>query len=357
MRLAGLWGIYRINDLSIRIPRYRYSRESSYLLDEFRLPVPGFEWLPVPSFTSYWIVFDLGLLLLALLFTVGLFTRVVAPLLAAVFLYWTLLSQFFYYHHMATFLVVFVVMAFSDCGQFYSLDSLLKAKKADRSDKSILPIRQLQVFVTLLYLFSLLAKLNQGWFSGLVLESMSLIGAIKGIFAPTIFSIVSFQVASWFTILSEFFLVFGLWFSSLRPFALLVGLFLHIGIDATMGVATFSYQMFALYLVFLWPKARSTSFYFLESSRYGIYFARLGRLLDWIFRIQWKAVSSSGEVGEVVNAREFESRKIAVSTPEGSVRYGLYAVAETLYRLPLTFPLGVSLLAWCKLLALVRGVR
>ncbi len=253
MRLCGVWGIYRINNLPFKFPIKRFASESSYMLEAFRFPIPLFEWLPVPSFFFYRLIFEWGMLFLAILFTIGLFVRIVAPVLTVTLLYWTLLSQFFYYHHMATFLLVFLVMGFTNCWQYYSLDSYLFKKKAANKRYPILPIRLLQVFISIIYFFSLLAKLNSAWFQGEVLESMHYIGSIKGIFSPIIFKYVSFRALSLFTIFAEAFLIFGLWHKKTRFLAMLIGFMFHIGIDATMGVATFSYQILALYIIFMPP--------------------------------------------------------------------------------------------------------
>lgn len=144
---------------------------------------------------------------------------------------------------MATFLVVITVLACSNCWQYYSLDAYLFREKIDRCKLTIFPIRQLQVFVSLLYLFSWIAKLNHGWFSGEILESMHYVHTIKGVFAKFFFSFIPYKAATGFTLFAEGFLIFALWFKQTRLLAIFVGVIFHLSLDATMGVATFSYQM------------------------------------------------------------------------------------------------------------------
>ena len=65
-----------------------------------------------------------------------------------------------------------------------------------------------------------------------------------------------------FTVFAEGLLVFGLWFPRLRRFTILIGIMLHLGIDLTIGVATFSMQLMALYIVFIYPESKMNTVYY-----------------------------------------------------------------------------------------------
>lgn len=94
------------------------------MLDTFYLPYPLTRWLPLPD-AWWWDRIEEATLVLAIFMTVGLFTRVVTPLLALLFTYSFLLSQWNSYHHMLVFVWVLWILALSDCGRHFSLDALL----------------------------------------------------------------------------------------------------------------------------------------------------------------------------------------------------------------------------------------
>lgn len=344
LKHIGIWGLYRINEIRAQFPIYNFSSEEQYSLNAFYMPVPGFEWLPVPSYELYCIMFDAGIMFLALFLAAGLFTRLVSILLAFLYLYWTLLSQFFYYHHAITFLVTLLILAGSNCGRSYSLDAYLAGPERKKTTGSIFPIRQLQIFISILYFFSFLAKCNSGWWSGTVPGSMYDLGSIKGIWSGIIFKYISFQFVGISTILIEAFLIFGLWFRLTRPLALFLGVFFHLAIDATMGVVTFSYQMLALYLVFLCPQSKATVLYLPDSVKNQRY-CRILNLLDWLRRLELRLISSDQKKNypEFSQTENGSQLTLLLKTPEGEILQGRKALAELLYRLPLTFPLGCFL--------------
>ena len=78
MRATRFYGLHRIDRFKAEIPRYEYSESSIYGPD-FAMPWPFLEWVPSPNLWLYNRI-DEVLLVLAALVTVGLFTRVVVPL-------------------------------------------------------------------------------------------------------------------------------------------------------------------------------------------------------------------------------------------------------------------------------------
>lgn len=225
-----------------------FTSESSYFLDEFAGLYQGFSWLPVPSFEQY--VFIEHILIIAtILFIIGLFTRVVGPLTFILFLYIFMLSQFFFLHNSFGMAIVLLILGFSSSGNHYSLDAYFKTKKQE--NKVVLPIRLIQVLVTILYVFSAINKLNPGWFNGHVLEALYLNGVMSGPVTTVVLSFISFKILSFATIIVQIFLPIGLWIKKIRYFVIIIGILFHLSTLAMMGVTNFSLLMIVLLLSFI----------------------------------------------------------------------------------------------------------
>ncbi|MCA9438403.1 MAG: hypothetical protein KC978_21640, partial [Candidatus Omnitrophica bacterium] len=95
------------------------------------------------------------------------------------------------------------------------------------------------------------SKLNHGWLSGKIFDVFKESGSFYGHISPWILDHFSYQALGLITVGTEIFLVFGLWIPRVRILAILAGVGLHLGIDSMMGVGSFSYQMIALYVAFL----------------------------------------------------------------------------------------------------------
>lgn len=248
-------GIHNVSNMRFYFPRAHFDKPSKYFLDGYRLPVPGWDWLPVPTFSQFYVI-DVALLVLGVLFTLGLAFRIVGPALALLYAYVFLLSQFFYHHHAMLLVLTLLVLGFSPAAQRYSLDAWLFSRGKARPDRSVLPIRLLQVTVSVLYFFSFAAKLNEGWWTGQIIRVFDESGAISRDFGPWVLERFSPPFLSRFTLLAEGFLVLGLWLPRVRWAAIALGVALHLGIDMLMAVRTFSLQMLALYILFMIPAQR-----------------------------------------------------------------------------------------------------
>ena len=304
-KLTGFHNLQYIGDLKFRFTKHTFYKEKDFYLDGFSNPVPGFDWLPTPSFLQYQAIEDI-LFVCAIFFIIGFFTRFFGVLIAVTYTYLFLISQFSYHHHFMNFVVVLLILGFSNCSDHYSLDSLINKK--DYLKRKILPIRLIQVFISIVYLFSFIQKLNFSWFSGDMILLFLSQGSIKGDFADLVNSAFNIEFLSsyknyfWrllgpFTIFSEGLLIFGLWVVKLRRFTILIGLLLHLGIDITMGVGTFSMQMMVLYIAFIYPESyQNTVLYKNGSFRHRV-IVFLGRMLDWLQRVKWE---NQSEVGKMV---------------------------------------------------------
>jgi len=338
MRQTALYGLYRIHDLRAELPRYEYSADS--MPDpHFAMPWRFLEWVPAPSLWTYRRI-DEVVLVLALMFTAGWLTRVVTPLIAVLFAYVLAASQANYYHHFWVFTIAFTVLAFSHCGDHYSLDSYLRGPQAARPERSILPLRLLQVLVSTIYSFTFLAKLNHGWLSGDIIRIFDDSDSIVGPFRSLMLGTLGAQGLSLLTLAGEGFLAFALWVPRLRRTAIGVGIVLHLGIDMLMMVRTFSFQMMALYIVFVAPASGGAVA--LVDGRCALCrrMQRLGMLFDWLRRVTWRDFRDPSVRARIPDLPpERLEREMAVVTPDGRVHWGFFAWRELAIRFPLTlFP-------------------
>jgi len=160
--LTGLWGLYRLKDLSPRFPRSPVF-ESALLYRGVPMPYPGLSWLPkiAPNLQFH---LELMLLILAVCMTIGLASRYVIPLLSIGFSYLFFQTQWNYHHHSFLVVLVLAVLSFATCGKHFGVDAALARKKP--ASQSVFPLRLIQVLVIILYGFTFLSKLRRGWVDG-----------------------------------------------------------------------------------------------------------------------------------------------------------------------------------------------
>lgn len=203
------------------------------------------------------------------------------------------------------FVIVLLILGFSNCSDHYSIDAFIHKKKGVK--RKILPIRLIQVFISIVYFFSFIQKINYPWFSGDIIILYLNQGSIKGDFVNLVNSVFSTEFLSplkiyfWrslgvFTLFSESLLAFGLWIPRIRRFTILIGLLLHLGIDLTMGVATFSMQMMVLYIVFITPESYQNVVLYNGSKLRHRIFVFSGKVLDWLQRVKWESHSDIGRM-------------------------------------------------------------
>ena len=190
------------------------------------------------------------------------------------------------------------------------MDSLIRRAKEIHKRK-ILPIRMLQVVISIIYFFSFIQKLRGGWLTGDIMIVFHDQGSIYGPFIDLLDNIFSNQILrpyehycwrffSWFTLFAEGLLVFGFWVPRLRRFTMLVGVILHFGIDLTMRVAAFSFQMFCVYMAFILPEAKQHRFLYNGDNSSHKILVFIGKLLDWFQRIKWVNKANEGKNDKLV---------------------------------------------------------
>lgn len=329
LKMIGTWGIYRgLGGLRLQLPHREGMSHGA-----FRLPVPGFEWLP-PIDRGDVRLGESLVLALAVLMTVGLGTRVVTAAMAAVTLYYLLESQWNYLHHVNVYVWVFFIFALSPMGDHYSLDALIRRWWAGRRGvdpappvRPVLYQRLLQVFVSVLYVTTTIGKLTPEWFTGRFMTVLGSQGWLKGPWKDTLLSLLPPPVLGWWTLFAEGILGFGLWHPRTRRFTAWCGVSLHLGIDAMMNVTTFSYLMISLYLAFGSSKSGGSQLSYDPSDPRQRAFAGFVWLFDWTRRFS----VVKGAVGE----------GLSVSPADGGpARRGIDALVTVGGLLPVTFMVG-----------------
>jgi len=338
LRFTGGYGLYRINRIKMTFPHGK-SFDVHGLLDEgvFRMPYPGFDWLPVPNALWYDRI-ELSLMILAVFVMLGLFTRVAVPLLAVLFTYIHLISMWSFRHHYLSMFIVLWVLAFSRCDLRYSIDARLREPLKPRPLTTITPLRLLQTLVCLMFFFTFLAKLNPGWLSGDIIKTFDESGSIRPLFREFTLSILSYQQLSLCTLIVEGFLPFGLAFPKTRRAAIFLGLALHIGIDALIAVATYGMQMAVLYIAFIHPESKSTKVVYDSASERARRYRRWFEVLDWFDRFNWLDVRSTAAQAALPAVGEAHRiQHLYVVASDRSVKRGFAAWRHLLNTCPLTF--------------------
>lgn len=226
-------------------------RMLSRVLTPMIVKVPFLPWLPVlPSgalriFIAVWIV-------AALLFALGWKTRVAGAVLVLTTGYALIVDQQTYSNHLYFLVLVILLLTISDSGAAWSLDA---RRHGARSEVAAWPIFLLKFQVTIVYLFSALAKITPEYLGGEILtRSLKQAGwlavplAWRGPMAMSAMAVAS--------IAAELFIAFGLWSPRLRRYAIFVGVAFHLLILTTvdssrLSLAIFALEMFAVYALFV----------------------------------------------------------------------------------------------------------
>jgi len=299
--------------------------------------MPYFTWLPLPS--AFWFArIEEAMLLLSVLFMLGLFTRIVTPLLAGSMSYVFLLSQWNHSYHILVFLVVLWILALTPCSRFFSLDAIVGRPSAKDRKSSLLPLRFIQIFVTSVYLFAFLWKCQHGWVTGRIMETLHESGGLKGPFAEWMVHRLGYQFLSLSTLAIEGLLPICLWIPSLRRPIIAFGVLMHLGIDGMMNVNTYSYQMMVLYIAFSHPEARATVVLYDGMCGMCRGSRRWASLLDWLARVQWLSFRDP-KVREMVPQLTDEQleHEMYVIRPDGRTLPGFAGWRYLLNSFPLTF--------------------
>jgi hypothetical protein len=211
--------------------------------------VPGTSgWWSVPIYSPYGALALLGLAALALV--VGWHTRIASVLVA--FLLIALQRRDVYVLNSGDLLLreLAIFVALMPAGECWSLD----ARNREIYARAPWALRLLQVQVSVLYLFSVLAKLHgTSWQDGSAVGQAVQLEDLQRIVVPFPFatSVTMSALLTYGTLLVEAFLVVGLWLPRTRWWAMGAGIAVHLGIEATLLIGWFSLAIIACYLAFV----------------------------------------------------------------------------------------------------------
>jgi hypothetical protein len=145
-------------------------------------------------------------------------------------------------------------VALMPAGEVWSLDARRRGSSAPRAPWGL---RMLQVQVSLLYFFSVVAKLHgDTWQDGTAVGRAVQLADLQRFLIPqsVATSVTASALLTYGTIVVEGALVFGLWLPRFRWFAMAAGLSIHLGIEATLLIGWFSLTVISCYLAFVPPE-------------------------------------------------------------------------------------------------------
>lgn len=225
---------------------------SAFLSDEGLTAGPvdgGAGWWAVGHLPAYPVLAALGLAAVAL--TAGWHTRVASVLVAVGLV--VLQRRDVYVLNSGDLLLreLALYVALMPAGEVWSLDARRRGESRARAPWGL---RLLQLQVSALYLFSVVAKLHgTSWQDGtavgkaLQLEDLQRLVLPQGLATSLTLS----AVLTYGTLVVEALLVVGLWLSRTRWWAMAAGAGIHLGIEATLLIGWFSLTVLACYLAFV----------------------------------------------------------------------------------------------------------
>jgi uncharacterized membrane protein YphA (DoxX/SURF4 family) len=328
LKMIGVWGLWRIGSWSLAFPDHHGDSQLIAFSKRpiFHDPVPGFGWIPALGPAAWHTVEDVALVA-AICFTIGLFTRLASLLVFLFFAVPMLYSRLDYLHHLSNFALVMSLVIFLPTGDHYSLDRRLFRRNEPERPRTMMSVRMMQVLLSWIYFSTFLGKGNAGWFTGTMFDVMVREGMAKGPLAEHILALTGTLLLSWYTLAAQAFFGVCVWVPRLRKWAILGVFSLHLGIDAMMNVTTFSYQMWALYTVFIHPWSQQTVVSFDSRAAAQRRLIAAARALNWLDRFRW--VDRAGRGGVVL--------PLDIELADGRRETGIRALRELCGRLPLAF--------------------
>jgi len=201
-------------------------------------------------FGSPWL-FLAPLALAAVALVVGWHTRVVSVLVALLLL--VIQRRDVYVLNSGDLLLreLAFYVALMPAGECFSLDARRRGTVAKRAPWGL---RLLQMQVSLIYLFSVVAKLHgDSWQNGTAVGKAVQLQDLQRLVLPhALATSVTFSaLATYGTLVIEGALVFGLWLPRMRWWVMAAGVSIHLGIEATLLIGWFSLTVISCYLAFV----------------------------------------------------------------------------------------------------------
>lgn len=197
-----------------------------------------------------------GSILAALLFVLGWKTRFAGAVLALSTGYTLIVDQQAFSNHLYLLFLAVLLLTIADSGAAWSLDA---RRRGTRAQVAAWPALLLRFQVTVVYVFSALAKITPQYLAGEILLRSLKQGGLLAVPQSwrTPGFVISLAVASIFL---ELFIACGLWSRRLRPYAIVAGIGFHtlilVMIDSSrLSLAIFALTMFAAYVLFVDEKS------------------------------------------------------------------------------------------------------
>jgi len=213
---------------------------------------------PVGGSTGWWTITGLpaygavlALIGFALALLVGWHTRIAALVVAILLI--ALQRRNVYVLNSGDLLLrsLAIFVALMPAGECWSLDARRRGSSAVRAPWGL---RLLQVQVSLLYLFSVVAKLGgRSWQDGSAVGQALQLEDLQRLEVPLAIatSLTVSALLTYGTLVVEGFLIVGLWLPKTRWWAMAAGVLIHLGIEATLLIGWFSLAIIACYLAFV----------------------------------------------------------------------------------------------------------
>ena len=144
-------------------------------------------------------------------------------------------------------------------GEVWSLDARRRGSSSPRAPWGL---RLLQVQLSLVYFFSVVAKLHgDTWQDGSAVGRAVQLADLQRFVVPqsVATSVTASALLTYGTIVIEGALVFGLWLPRFRWYAMAAGVSIHLGIEATLLIGWFSLTVISCYLAFVPPETMRTA--------------------------------------------------------------------------------------------------
>jgi hypothetical protein len=141
-------------------------------------------------------------------------------------------------------------VALMPSGETWSLD----ARRHDPEPRAPWGLRLLQLQLSAVYLFSVVAKLHgTSWQNGTAVGKAVQLEDLQRFVVPqwAATSVTISALLTYGTLVVEAFLVLGMWFPRTRWYAMAAGIAIHLGIEATLLIGWFSLTIISCYLAFV----------------------------------------------------------------------------------------------------------
>lgn len=304
---------------------------------------PPFDWaIPMDSpvrialFLTIWVAVSAGLIL-------GYRGRLCAFVLACGVAFQFFVDQNLWANHHYLLGLLLLLVSLTENDAAFSI-AWYRDGRPDR-DVIAWPLLLVQVQLTIVYLYTAAAKLNDTFLSGEMLARATYLPS--ALQAPLVM-----QVGAFATVAFEFFLCVALWITPLRYWAFLVGFVFHglipLAMALVVGLVVFSIMVLAAYILFLDVPERSRLVIWDDRCGFCGWWVRHLKRLDWLRIHRFEGSTNPEALAESGVTREQADEEIKLW--DGRRVYGgVDAVREILMNLPVGY-------LWAQALAL-PGVR